>query len=52
MFETKNNLFPNANLVQGWDILSEVLPEVNKQNGSVISNAFFSKRILTLIAEI
>ena len=50
MFETKNNLFPNANLVQGWDILSEVLPEVNKQNG--ISNAFFSKRILTLIAEI
>ena len=30
----------------------KVLPEANKQGGSVISNVFFSKQILTLFAAI
>ena len=47
----KKKNFSNANLV--LEIFQvKLLPELNKQVGGVISNAFFSKQILTLLAAI
>ena len=47
----KKKFLSNANLVlKTFQV--KLLPEVNKQVGGVISNAFFSKQILTLRAAI
>ena len=47
----KKNFFSNVNLV--LEIFPvKLLPEVNKQIGGVILNAFLSKQVLTLRAAI
>ena len=50
-FQSKKKLFSNANLVLKI-FQVKLLLEVNKQVGGGISNAFFSKQILTLHAAI
>ena len=48
-FKVKKKFLSNANLVlKTFQV--KLLPEINKQVGGVISNAFISKQILTLPA--